>query len=159
MGTRGLLGFCKNGVYKITYNHFDSYPSGLGNSVLNYINEYSIEDMNEHYDKIQMVKEKDIPTKQQIEKCKVYTDLNVSNQSLSDWYCLLRKAQGNLKAYSDVGFMIDNKDFLGDVSCQYAYIINLDDDTLEFYEGSKLAKEFPLDDCPENVDILEEIIG
>ena len=34
MGTRGLYGFRKNGVDKTTYNHFDSYPDGLGADVI-----------------------------------------------------------------------------------------------------------------------------
>ncbi len=30
MSTRGLYGFIENGEYTATYNHSDSYPSGLG---------------------------------------------------------------------------------------------------------------------------------
>lgn len=30
MGTRGALGFIKAGEHKVTYNHYDSYPEGLG---------------------------------------------------------------------------------------------------------------------------------
>ena len=34
MGTRGAIGFRLDGVDKVAYNHFDSYPSGLGADVL-----------------------------------------------------------------------------------------------------------------------------
>ena len=37
MGTRGLYGFRKNGVDKVTYNHWDSYPDGLGKQILRFI--------------------------------------------------------------------------------------------------------------------------
>ena len=52
MGTRGLYGFRKNGKDKITYNHWDSYPEGLGQNVLNFVKETSIEELNSIYDKI-----------------------------------------------------------------------------------------------------------
>lgn len=37
MSTRGVVGYYKNGNLKVTFNHFDSYPSGLGESVKQYI--------------------------------------------------------------------------------------------------------------------------
>ena len=54
-----------------------------------------------------------------------------------DFYCLLRKAQGDLNAYkTDLKYMIDSKEFLGNsLFCEYAYIINLDKNVLEFYKG------------------------
>ena len=30
MGTRGLYGFHKNGIDKLTYNHLEAIPIGLG---------------------------------------------------------------------------------------------------------------------------------
>ena len=39
MGTRGWLIFVYNGLYYIIYNHFDSYPSGMGASLFEQINE------------------------------------------------------------------------------------------------------------------------
>lgn len=37
MGTRGLLGFIIAGRRRASYNHFDSYPSGLGAQVAKFI--------------------------------------------------------------------------------------------------------------------------
>ena len=37
MGTRRSVGFIANEKNYITYNHFDSYPSGLGSEVLEVI--------------------------------------------------------------------------------------------------------------------------
>jgi hypothetical protein len=37
MGTRGLIGFVIKGRRRATYNHFDSYPEGLGFDVLRFI--------------------------------------------------------------------------------------------------------------------------
>jgi hypothetical protein len=37
MGTRGFIGFVVDGVEKIAYNHWDSYPGGLGLDVLRWL--------------------------------------------------------------------------------------------------------------------------
>jgi hypothetical protein len=136
MGTRGLYGFRKGGVDKLTYNHYDSYPDGLGSWILKFIKDTSIDKMNEIFDRIIMVKGDDKPTSEQIEECKPCTDLDVSTKSINDWYCLLKKAQGDLGYYgAGIKYMIDNHDFIKDSECEYAYIINLDNNILEFYVG------------------------
>lgn len=37
MGTSGLFGFVYNGKYYVVYNHYDSYPDGLGQDIINEI--------------------------------------------------------------------------------------------------------------------------
>lgn len=140
MGTRGLYGIRKNGIDKTTYNHFDSYPSWLGANIVNFIKKHSIEELNEFYERIILVNASSIPTDEQKANCAKYGSVNltVSKQSTDDWYCLLRYFQGDLEAlYNvDVPYMIDDRDFIKDsLFCEYAYIINLDDNVLEFYEG------------------------
>jgi hypothetical protein len=44
MGTRGLLGFIIKGKKNGTYNHYDSYPTGLGNNIIKWLNTLSEED-------------------------------------------------------------------------------------------------------------------
>ena len=84
-----------------------------------------------------MVDDSEEPSKENIEKYSKYLDLNVSDQTEKDLYCLLRSAQGNPFAYlDDVDHMIDCKDFIhNSLFCEYAYIINLDENVLEFYTG------------------------
>lgn len=137
MGSRGLYGFYRNGVTKITYNHSDSYPSWLGKKVVDFIRNTSIHELNQIFDEIVLIDEDDKPTAEQINNCLPYTNLSVSNQSLDDWYCLMRYAQGNLGVYKDgLKYMIDSQDFIkSSLFCEYAYIINLDNNTLEIYEG------------------------
>ena len=175
MGTRGAYGFHKNGVDKITYNQYDSYPSYLGKNIENFIRSTSIEEMNKIFDNIQLVNEEDKPTVEQLNHCLGIGTINldVSRQSLDDWYCLLRKAQGDLNWYKKgLRYMIDNADFIKDsLFCEWAYVINLDNNTFEVYEGfqkrphdnrykilysdngyynCKLIREYPLDDIPLN---------
>ena len=45
MGTPGAVGFRANKQDKVTYNHFDSYPSGLGSDVISFIRSHSFEDI------------------------------------------------------------------------------------------------------------------
>lgn len=137
MGTRGAVGFRANKQDKVTYNHFDSYPSGLGSDVISFIRSHSFEEIQNAAKNIQMVDTSIEPTPQQIKDCMPWTDLSVSNQSTSDWYCLLRNAQGDLGAFKKgLKYMLDSKDFVLDsLFCEYAYIINTDNNTLEFYSG------------------------
>lgn len=137
MGTRGCYGFRKNGIDKFTYNHFDSYPDGLGRDILSFCKHTSLAEMNEIYDRLILVNENSTPTPEQITECSDYYDGNVSRQTPEDWYCLLRKTQGDLNVYrAGLKYMIDNHDFIKDsLFCEYAYIINLDTKKLEFWVG------------------------
>lgn len=137
MGTRGAVGFRANNQDRVSYNHFDSYPSGLGAEVLEFIQGSNLASLKSAAERIILIDESIPPTPQQIQDCKPWTDLSVSNQSTSDWYCLLRDAQGNLHAYTDgLKYMSDASSFLLDsLFCEYAYIINTDEQVLEFYSG------------------------
>lgn len=139
MGTRGIYGFRKNGQDKLTYNHWDSYPDHLGWKVAQFVATTSIEDMNSIYDRVELVREDTKPTPEQIAACRRYENLNVSTGSEDDWYCLIRELQGEPQKWRDMDgtiYMIDNHDFIKDsLFCEYGYIINLDKNTLEFWEG------------------------
>lgn len=144
MGTRGLYGFRKNGVDKTTYNHWDSYPECLGRTVVRFCLETPEDQMSKMYDQIELVDEDSSATPEQIAFCRKTNtpDLSVGDRSESSWYCLLRNIQGDLNSLKNIiqsegkGYMIDNSSFIKDsLFCEYAYIINLDDHILEYYEG------------------------
>jgi len=137
MGTRGVFGFHRNGIDKIMYNHYDSYPSGLGKQVRDFVKKHSIKELNTIFDRIEMIDEDQLPTPDQVKECEPYTDLSVSNQSVNDWYCLLRHAQGNLEAYADgLKYMIGGANFLEEsLFCEWGYVINLTTKRLEIYRG------------------------
>jgi hypothetical protein len=144
MSTRGMYAIRKNGEDKGTYNHSDSYPSGLGMDVVSFCKRHTSEELSRLFDNIILIDEKIKPTKEQIEICKKngYADFSVLMQSEEDWYCLLRHLQGNFDNYDECIndnkqiFMKDNVSFITDsLFCEFAYIINLDDNVLEFYQG------------------------
>lgn len=141
MGTRGTYGFRKDGIDKLTYNHWDSYPDGLGRTVVEFCKNHDVEELKNIFDKIIMVDKNTPPTEKQIDECieNGFTDFNVSSGSKTDWYCLLRNCQGDLECLAKAknhAYMEDNSNFIKDsLWCEYGYIINLDDEVLEFYKG------------------------
>lgn len=140
MGTRGAFGFRIDGEDKVTYNHFDSYPSGLGEKILKGIAGRSLESMRRTARQIVLVNDDTPPTQEQINASAKWTNLGVSAQKVEDWYCLLREAQGDigawLKGKKPLRIMYDGADFLvNSLFCEYAYIVNLDEGVVEFYRG------------------------
>src|SRR5208337_4359655 len=125
MGTRGAIGFRLDGQDKVTYNHFDSYPSGVGAELLAELcGIKNWEAVKTAVRNISFIDQDVEPTEAQIELCAEFTDLGVGDQSTSDWYCLLRNAQGSLAPYltGKLPFMSDNHTFLLDsLFCEYAY--------------------------------------
>ena len=144
MSTRGLFGFRKDGKDKLTYNHFDSYQDYLGRVMAKFCAEHKVSELKAVCDSIELVDEESTPTIEQITKCVKagYYDLNVSTQSVGDWYCILREMQGNPEEYAKNfknghgTYMIDSHEFIqNSLFCEYAYIINLDTEKLEFWIG------------------------
>ena len=137
MSTRGLVGFVVDGQVKASYNHFDSYPTGLGEAVVKFIEAHRRDEgLKEKVAAIRLVDENQPPTPEDVAHFASVTDLEVSAQSTDDWYCLLRNAQGDLEAYLKLGAMPDNSSFAEDsLFCEWGYLVNLDELTLEVYRG------------------------
>jgi len=146
MGTRGVVGVKVNGEYKVTYNHFDSYPDCLGEEVVALCNSLSDKGLwmkfKEMMQQVELVNSDDTPSKevQDAYITEGFFDGMVSRQTPSEWYCLLRNLQGTEIFHAILDgkckHMINSFDFLKDsLFCEYAYIINLDALSLEFYEG------------------------
>lgn len=102
MSTRGAVGFIKNGFEKVGYNHFDSYPTGLGSGVIIFLKKNNIEKLNKIFDEI--ILEGD-------DEC--FTEDNEFNMKFNDSSIFLRDS----------------------LFCEYAYLINLDTNMLEYYQG------------------------
>lgn len=139
MGTRGLVGFVVDNTPKATYNHFDSYPSGLGMDVVKFVN--SIKDADtatlaEQVRNLTPVEDTEEPNAEQTASLAAsgVSPANVSTGS--DWYSWLRGAQGDLAEYLRLGFMPDGTAFGNDsLFCEWGYLVNLDDETVEVYRG------------------------
>lgn len=141
MSTRGSIGFRHNGQDYLTYNHCDSYPESLGVEALeltkSLVKDPGIKWVRKMLDDVKAVSiDSPKPTAEDIQALKPYTHTGVGEQSEEDWYCLTRGLQGNLKEMLRCGYMLVNNDFIYDsLFCEYAYIINLDEEVLEVYKG------------------------
>ena len=97
MSTRGTWGVkLPDGTTKSTYNHSDSYPSGLGVTVVDAIHEFTDEQIAEAAKSWRMVDESDKPTKSERIK---YGPFHQEVSEGNDWYAYLRSAQGDLEVY------------------------------------------------------------
>lgn len=136
MGTRGLIGYYKNRLTKAEYNHFDSYPSELGETIREYISENTIYGLNRDFNGITLISDNDEPTPEQVIAFANFSYHDVGKVNFSEWYWLVHDCQGDLGAYAKMGVMLDNIDFIKDsLFCEWAYIINLDRNVLEIYKG------------------------
>ncbi len=138
MGTRGAVGFRIDGTDRVTYNHYDSYPSGLGEVVVAFCKRTKDIDLAPFVRGIRLVDQGVPPRQSEIEKYRQQEfDGSMSSGRLQDWYCLLRKTQGQLDFYLEgLDVMLDSHEFLADsLFCEWAYIINLDEGVLEVYRG------------------------
>jgi hypothetical protein len=124
--------------------------------------ESRLSDLVEKVKKVELVDENGVPSQDQIEMYEEFADIRVGEQRMDNWYCLLRKCQKSHGLYNIAEgkqfHIVDCGDFLSDNSfCEYAYVINLDNYTLEFYDGSKLVGAYPLGSIPENwMDLYNE---
>ena len=142
MSTKGLFGFRKDCNDKAQYNQFDSCPSGLGRDFVAFLKQ-NAEKVDIIYDKINIIDPKTNPTEEQKAYCKEMGWFNdqVSARSENDWYCLIYGLQ-DMKEWQhavtdDRDILIENKiSFIKDsLFCEYAYIYDLDTQSLEFYVG------------------------
>lgn len=138
MGTRGAVGFRFQGVDKLTYNHFDSYPTGLGVDVVEIVRKFNDEQLAGAANRLVLIDEVARPTAAEIKRYRRFANTGVSTGKVTEWYVLLREAQGRLDLYVDgsIDHMPDGVAFMGNsLFCEWAYVINMDERVLEVYKG------------------------
>ena len=111
MGTRGAWGLIKDGKEKVTYNHYDSYPDGLGVCIIELAQDLSISQI---YDRIEMVKSEDELTAEQWAYCDTMGSIRMGVGNPQDRDCFrlertsssCRTAQVSLPFAGDLGRMV-----------------------------------------------------
>lgn len=144
VGTRGFITFVVDGVEKTTYNHFDSYPGGLGDDVLRWLTgelEGGHEELvRQQADALLMVDEDGTASEEQFVKLAQFADLKVSSQDPREWYVLLREAQGRPGTLLEIGYATSNSDFPRDsLFAEWGYVVDFDERKLEAYRGFQSA--------------------
>lgn len=145
MGTRSATGVRIDGADKLAYNQFDGYLSGVGQNILEELRadiaNLGFREAIESW--IKMARDAKLiqeggppPTAEEIEALKHYADTGVSTGELSDWYVLLRDLHGAIIARLKAGYILENNAFINDsLFCEWGYVVNLDELTLEIYRG------------------------
>lgn len=109
MATRGSVGIRYKQTDKVGYNHFDSYPTGLGEQLLLYLKGNTQQNLLKTYNEIQ----------------------TNGKQDVWDW----EKHEINIRFQNYEKFLRNS------LFCEFAYIINLDTEKLQFYVGFNKDKE------------------
>ena len=156
MSTRGLWGFKFHDEKKLTYNHSDSYPSGLGLKLKHQLSNYTIDRMKGRFDKIALVQPDAKPLPEIIEKLilyKYYVPSKFRKDELSEWYFLLRAWQGSMKPYLQYAMpiMVDGLPYIE--STEYIYVIDLDD---EAFIEAKSGLSVPLNNLTRDGNIISD---
>lgn len=140
---RGLYGFRMNEEDKLTYKADDAEPEILGKSVMEFCADYSASDMRKMCENIYLCNPKRRPFKKEINDCFAagFCPETKNKVSLKSWsYLFQNQNKQNLYAYTDYKHgqrpMMDRLYYIMDSNkIDYCYIINLDEEVLEFYIG------------------------
>lgn len=148
MGTRGTIGFRIDGKDYLTYNHYDSYPDGVGVDVLKEIKSIIggvtlLCDIERNIRSLIAVDSEDKPSSNDILEYSKFANPGVGNQGIDNkeintWYQLLRHTQGTLGGYmlGVIKHMIMENDFIRDsLFCEHGYIVNFDSGMFEYWKG------------------------
>jgi hypothetical protein len=188
MGTRHLIAVQKNNEYKVAqYGQWDGYLSGQGDSILKFFHENDLETFRSKVDNCyfgsqQQIDEVYAPytdgngwmTMEQSAAFKLSEFSHLSRDTGADILDIIMKSDGPLMQVDNIEFAKDS------LFCEYAYVIDLDKDILEVYQGFnndplpegarftgssdsgrdyqavKLVASFPLGNLPENFDELQK---
>ena len=140
MGTRGCIGFRFQGTDKLTYKHSDSYPSHLGVKMIETVRTFDDEQLAGTAARLTMVNEDEVPS------AELQAKYNGQADTTDDWYWLLREIQGEIAPYvtGGVDHMIEYSGFMANsLFCEWAYILNMDERSLEIYRGFNKDPEAP----------------
>lgn len=141
MGTRGFIGFVAGGVEKIGYNHSDSYPDGLGLTVLAWLRNVDGGAAADAAARLKVVAHDDEPSDEDIERLKAYADFGVGGHSeRPTWYQLLRETQGQPELVLEAGAIEDASQFpMDSLFAEWGYLVDFDTNAFEVYRGFQRA--------------------
>lgn len=129
MGTQGSFGYKIGRKIRLMHVQYDA-------DLLWQILVREIYVLMKHYGSIELLQEaftnlleaKNKPKSGAIEKCKVFTDLEVSEKNTSDWYCLTRNCQHSFINILESGYFLNNGQNSGLV-----LILDFNTNSVKFY--------------------------
>ena len=143
MSTRGCFGWRFNGEDKIGFNHYDSYPSGLGTDVLNFIRSFgNMDAIKDYATGVELIDDEDADSYDGYSFKQKFRDFaSFMHDSLfCEWAYIINVDTGMLEIY---------KGFNHNDHAEGRYVlpgIKRDWNVDEPYYGVALVKEIPLED-------------
>ena len=135
MTTHGAWGFRFRGHDKVGYCDSDSYPKGLGATVLDAVVRFDDDELAGAADRLLLVERFDRPPPELIERYRPFA----SDDEPDEWeFLLIRSWSEGIAPYVDgrIEHLPDAHEELADsLYCQWAYIINLDEHVVECHTG------------------------
>lgn len=151
MGTRNLICVVKDNEFKLTkYCQWDGYLSGQGKDIVNIIIRFNTEglwgEFRKHVDGLVYLSDKDVNNRwKEFDKDSYLQDIQ-----FCDKYPSLHRDTGanilNLILFNNLEVTKPDPEFayrVGGLSCEYCYVLDLDDDVLEiysYYKGNKKGR-------------------
>jgi len=129
MGTKGAFGYKIGRKLRLMHVQFDAdlLWQICVREIYLLIKHYgSLESLKEIFENLIITKNK--PSKEAIEKCKLFTDLKVSNRNTNDWYCLLRNCQHSFINILETGYFLNDGDDSGLV-----FVLDFNKSEAKFY--------------------------
>lgn len=150
MGTQGSFGYKIGRKVRLMHVQFDADMLWqiLVREIYVLLKHYgSIDSLREAFENLKEAKGK--PKKEAIEKCKEFTDLDVSNRSTEDWYCLTRNCQHSFINILESGYILNNGENSGLV-----FLLDFNTNSVRFYGKDWEKKETEYEKAT-----IEEIIS
>jgi hypothetical protein len=169
MGTRNLTCVFYQGEYKVAqYGQWDGYPDGAGVDILRFLHSVNLDVFKERVAACRFATEQEID--------EINAEIKKIRQSLPeyDWakqYPQFSRDTGNsiLQAitFDCVTELLNNIEFAADtLSCEWAYVIDLDKNTFEVYDGFNTDKPaederfaWLLDKCENENSVVKHVIS
>lgn len=145
MGTRNLTCVVKDKEYKVAqYGQWDGYPEGQGFNILNFLKgEFDRELFEEKLKDVSWISKEEIENRwieMGAQKGNPLVSMDISNNFAkkypensrdtgSNILRIIQNANYEIKLQNSIGFAADS------LFCEWAYVIDLDKDTLEVYKG------------------------
>ncbi len=162
MGTRHFIGVKQNREFKVAqYGQWDGYPRGQGADILKFLKGADLAAFAEKVSKCVFIdganiRQKWIAVGRDPEDQSSFVSIELSNKFKEAYPQLSRDAGADVLTMvmeSENGLeLCDNADFLNDeLFCEFAYIIDLDEQKLLCYAGGMKHKwgEYPLNELPD----------
>ena len=170
---KGSIVLKKNGRLKVTYSHRNSQMEGVGASLVSWIRSAGAEAISEYYDRVQVIREEDPMTPEQVESYRKYIPEKLWKADLT-WPEALAWTKNAVAPLRDnYPWLIDYSGFCGVWFNRWKYVLDLDscefigvmaglelllqpkdEYSKEFIWPDKVAHveigRFPMDDIPED---------